>query len=355
MNYHDLFDMIKETAQKTNTASSGQNSMNQRNQLSGSSITYHEPYNGSYILKTNSPITIFMISYTNSEVKQGYINTTASAYDFLYADTYDFNTPHVHENIEFFYVLSGHIDVHVNDGLYRYSEGMAGIINQNVMHLEHYSVDSITVYITLTNDYIRSLCDGFSKKQKRTLQTFLMKNLTKNNILDYLDFVPIKGGVYPELQETLIQLIQEMLLKKEGFQLISKGLVQRIFSYLQLGSMFYCSETTLDLIYSNKIYKAIVAYIQERRYYITRNELAVALNYNEDYLNWIFQNETGQNLGTYIRNVYLEEASHLLLTTDLSISKIIEKLHLSNRTSFYNQFHKKYGTTPAQYREHNQM
>lgn len=352
MDYRDLFKVIKNYSKKTNIILSDK-CTGEKKHPSGNTISHHEPHLNAFILKTNSPITIFLNNYTQESIEQGYINHSSSAYDFFPTDYYDFNTPHTHESIEFFYVLSGYIDIQVNNEFRRYFKGMAGILNQNVMHLEHYSVDSITIYITLTNDYIRNLYEGLSAKSKKPLQKFLLKNLTKNNIIEYIDFIPINGGIYPELENCIIYLVHEMLLKKEGYQTISKGMVQRIFYYLQLGSMFYCSETSLNLVYSNQIYKSIVDYVQERRYYITRKELAAALNYNEDYLNWIFQKETHQNLGSYIRNVYLEEANRLLLTTNLSISQIIEKLHLANRTSFYSQFQKKYGTTPAQYRANN--
>lgn len=351
MDYHNIFQQIQHAAVKTNIISTDNKMHKQKSHPTGNAITHHEPYKDSFILKTNSPITIFLISYAQRETEQGYINHSSAAYDRFPTGYYDFNTPHIHESIEFFYVLSGYIDFQINHEFRRFSQGMAGIINQNVKHLEHYSADSVTIYITLTNDYIRNLYEGHPVTSKKPLQKFLLKNQNKSESIEYIDFIPINDSECPELQDSILYLIDEMLQKKEGYQFICKGIVQRIFYYLQLGSLFSCSETSLELLYSNKICKAIVEYVQKRRYYITREELAAALNYNKDYLNSVFQSETNQNLGTYIRNVYLEEASRLLLSTDLSINGIIERLHLSNRTSFYNQFYKKYGTTPAQYRE----
>lgn len=349
--HHNIFQAIQHAAVKTNIISEALDVRKEKAHPAGNAITHHEPFEDSYILKTNSPITLFLISYAQKEIEQGYINHSSAAYDRFPTGYYDFNTPHVHESIEFFYVLSGYIDFQINHEFRRFSQGMAGIINQNVKHLEHYSVDSVTIYITLTNDYIRKLYEGYPIHAQKPLQKFLLKNRNKSASIEYIDFIPIHDSDYSELRDSILYLIDEMLQKKEGYQFICKGIMQRIFYYLQSGSLFTCSETSLELLYSNKICKTIVDYVQKRRYHITRKELAAALNYNEDYLNYIFYNETKQNLGTYIRNVYLEEASRLLLSTDLSINGIIERLHLANRTSFYNQFQKKYGTTPAQYRE----
>lgn len=350
MDYYEIFQKIKKSAVKKNIISADNDTHREKVHPVGNTITHLDPHEDSFILKTNSPITVFLISYAQKEIEQGYINLSSVAYDCFPTGYYDFNTPHTHENIEFFYVLSGYIDFQINQEFHRFSQGMAGIINQNVKHLEHYSVDSITIYITLTNDYIRNLYEDYTVHSKKPLQKFLVKNQNKNNSIEYLDFVPIKDSDCSALRDSILYLVEEMIKKKEGYQFICKGIIQRIFYYLQLGSLFTCSETSLELLYTNNICKEIIDYVQKRRYYITRKELSEVLNYNEDYLNYLFQNETNENLGTYIRNVYLEEAGRLLLSTDLSIHQIIERLHLSNRTSFYNQFQKRYGTTPARYR-----
>lgn len=350
MNASSLFKLVKNHAQSSHIVPLNVET-SEKKHPTGNSITHLEKSFDSFILKTSSPITLFLINYTAARIEQGYVNNYSTAYDSFPTDYYDFNTPHTHDCIEFFYVLSGYIDVQVNNELRRFSAGTACIINQNVKLLEHYTVDSVTIYISLTNDYVKRLYDNNQKNTNNPIQKFLIKNQSKNNVIEYIDFLPIKEGVYGELWRAIYFLANEMILKKEGFQTISKGIIQRIFYYLQLGSHFYCTETTLDMEYSNHIYKEIVKYIQDRRYYMTRKEIATALNYNEDYLNWIFQKEAHQNMGAYIRNVYLEEACRLLATTDMSISHIIERLRLSNRTSFYNQFQKKYGTTPAKFRE----
>lgn len=352
MNCQTIFHLIKENSQKIHIASS--DTPNETIQHpAGYDIAHHEGPSSSLILKTSSPITIFITNYSQTTIEQGFINNTSTAYASYPTNHYNYNTPHSHDCIEFFYVLSGHFDVHIQNEWRRYSEGMAGIINQNVTHLEHYSADTTAIYLNLMTDYIKNLYDGMHKKTDKPLLNFLLKNQSNNHAIDYIDFIPLCAGTYPELLNSINLLINEMLFKKEGFQTIAKGIIQRIFYYMQLGSMFYCSETSLKLVYSNQTCKKIIDYVQERRYYITRKELANALNYSEDYLNWIFQKETHQNLGAYIRSVYLEEANRLLSSTDMSISQIIERLRLSNRTSFYKQYQKRYGTTPAQYREKN--
>lgn len=64
-----------------------------------------------------------------------------------------------------------------------------------------------------------------------------------------------------------------------------------------------------------------------------------------------FKKESGVSLNTYITLLKLEEAKHLLLYTDKSLSLISSYLGYSSQSFYSNTFNKYVGQTPKEYRE----
>lgn len=83
---------------------------------------------------------------------------------------------------------------------------------------------------------------------------------------------------------------------------------------------------------------------------IGREELAILMEYNSDYLNRVVKRQTGMSLMAYGQIFCLREAERLLLETSKSIAEIVSGLGFSNRSYFYRIFEKKYGMTPKEYR-----
>lgn len=50
----------------------------------------------------------------------------------------------------------------------------------------------------------------------------------------------------------------------------------------------------------------------------------------------------------------LQEAQKLLVDTNMSVSKIMEQLDVSNKSFFYQIFQKEFNATPSEYRQKNQ-
>ena len=99
--------------------------------------------------------------------------------------------------------------------------------------------------------------------------------------------------------------------------------------------------------------------IRECRDYIRRNctkplkldEIARHVGYSEYYLTRKFTRETGQKLSDYIRDVRIDLAKGLLLTTSKDIQTISEELQFGSRGYFDRCFTKATGMSPARFRE----
>ncbi|MDR2932704.1 MAG: helix-turn-helix transcriptional regulator [Oscillospiraceae bacterium] len=74
--------------------------------------------------------------------------------------------------------------------------------------------------------------------------------------------------------------------------------------------------------------------------------LAEMLDKAPNYISSIYKEGTGKSIAQSILDTRLDKARELLLTTDNTISRIIEMTGFMNESNFYKNFKKQYGTTP---------
>ena len=84
---------------------------------------------------------------------------------------------------------------------------------------------------------------------------------------------------------------------------------------------------------------------------ITLSELAFHVGYADYYLSRKFKAETGMSVNDYIKTVKIERAKTMLLSGDMSIQQICERLHFGSRSFFAETFKEITGIPPAAYRE----
>ena len=79
--------------------------------------------------------------------------------------------------------------------------------------------------------------------------------------------------------------------------------------------------------------------------------LAERCFYNPSYFSRVFRKKVGKTLLEYIQDRRLELAAQQLSQTDASIEQILVRCGWQDKSTFYRNFHRKYGMTPAQYRK----
>ncbi|WP_042197235.1 helix-turn-helix domain-containing protein [Paenibacillus camerounensis] len=84
---------------------------------------------------------------------------------------------------------------------------------------------------------------------------------------------------------------------------------------------------------------------------LTRNDLAEIVYLNPDYLARLFKRETGISLGSYVIQVRIAAARHLLETTTLSVYTIASKTGYSNYSYFSKLFKQEVGLSPNEYKK----
>lgn len=84
---------------------------------------------------------------------------------------------------------------------------------------------------------------------------------------------------------------------------------------------------------------------------VSVSDLAKRFGYAEYYLTRKFASEMGTSINDYIKIARIERAKMLLVTTDLSIQEIAERLQFCTRSYFGKVFSQIVGCTPVKYRQ----
>lgn len=310
---------------------------------------------GDYSIYTlSSPFQLYLLDYDLDFS----VHTILDLNNWTFA--YTENAPHVisglhkHHYFEFTYLLDGQLDYLIEGKHRRYHPGDACIINQNVRHVEGHQSGFTCLFLSFTRDFLEELHLESISDMKHELFDFFTRNQTDSEQIDYIDFTPITTGLEKHavnITDIFSTIIRELLNRTPGCRDIINGLVKRLFYYLQNPSLYTSSNVRFQTLSGQSLFERTLNYVNTNKRKTSLAEISQALNYNGNYINRVFLEHTGQTLPDYIRSICLNEAAVLLLNTELSTARIIHQLGFENRTAFYNQFKKKYGVTPQQYRE----
>lgn len=156
------------------------------------------------------------------------------------------------------------------------------------------------------------------------------------------------------MEALLESMAQELLLKQTGYTHILRGVLERLFSYLQDDSLYEISQITLGNSTESLLFNKVTQLMEQNPGKVTRSILAEQLNYSSDYINRVVKKHSGMSISEYDRIIRLKKAKELFANSDQSITSIITSLGFENKTFFYGLFQKKYGMTPMEYRREHQ-
>lgn len=296
---------------------------------------------------------IYLMDYTPDTTRHYLISAESSA--GISHPTLEMNISrlHKHDYLEMFYLISGELDFIIEGIHKRYHAGDCCFINQNVRHVEVYRKSFCAIYLSFRPDFIESFYAAPQAECSELLR-FIKRNTSYNAEIDYLDFIPNNYEMFQknidELNRYIEHILEELLKRQPGYMDMISGYLKRLFALLQSPKCYTCMNTRFYQKAEYDLFKKTLDYIHSHKYKLTRTQISEALHYNGNYISDVFLQHTGVTLADYIRDVCLQEAASLLLNTELSITEIIHRLGFENRTTFYQQFKKKYGLTPGEYR-----
>lgn len=86
---------------------------------------------------------------------------------------------------------------------------------------------------------------------------------------------------------------------------------------------------------------------------ITLENIAPLFGYNSSYLGKLFSKKMGENFNSYVDHVRIEHSKELLLSSDMKVYAVAEKVGYRNVDYFHVKFKKYVGKSPAEFRKEN--
>jgi len=299
---------------------------------------------------------------------------------------------------ELVYILVGNISKELSDleKLYSLSEYtnkimsdnncMAGISNisnsltnvnetvqeaVNSLSLGFYK-DQIKMYQPISsNKKYRNENEKFDMELKHFYQEFYVitgkeQYLFFNKILDYIEMNEILQIKY--IKTFCKECLDVIYLRyvNDNTEFSNESLIQTkaqideavCFSEMKRFALKYAAENIWNNDINEKnlsqsIFKAVIFIQQHFNEAISLDQIASEVNLNPEYLSRIFKEETGHTYSSFLSNIRLKKAEHLLINTMEKVQNIAEKVGYSNVSYFSTIYKKKYGMNPYEYRRNN--
>lgn len=288
------------------------------------------------------------------------LNTTLSLAEFN--EVVKARGLHQHDTYELMYILSGNLTQKIEATRHRYIENSCCLINRSVRHAEEYETDFHSVNLSLSRDFFVELIEegehNYFQNEKKIIVTDLTKFIDNEfhnsgtSGKKYIDFTPrdMNSNIYRNIYTIFDQITNLILNPIPGTSLAIKALIYRILYYLNSKDYYDTNPIQVGSPSESILFAKITELMENTYGRISRNELSAQLSYSGNYINRTVQKYTGMSIFQYGTSIAMQQAAHMLLNTDLTVSEIIEHLRFMDRTHFYNLFKNEYGMTPRQYR-----
>lgn len=251
---------------------------------------------------------------------------------------------HYHDFVELVYTLRGKCIHTVNGVDYSVKRGDLILINYNQSHSISGRGEIHYINVLLKPEYISM---GLINQEN----AFALLNLTGfEDFIKILDEgkakVTFSGEERDRIEEIISVIQRETEEKNPGYDLAIRSELN-----LLLIMVFRKMSLAIDEE-ADGINEKLLSYIkQHSNEKLTLEEIAKKCYYNPSYFSRVFKKYTGTNFTSYLKDIRIEKAMHLLETTDMKISDIYTEVGYSDKTKFFAHFKSVAGVSPLNYRK----
>lgn len=248
---------------------------------------------------------------------------------------------HTHTFLEMNYMLSGEATEIVDNEKIVLHTGDILILDTGTIHsIKALGADDLLMNIIFRNNIDFSLKNLRSFGQESNIiSKFLLVNDEFSHYLIYR-----AQNTENQVQTMMNQIIEEYYQPGQFSNRLMKNYLNALLILLSRNTSL-TSNKTMTSKTSNLVLFMLKEISQDYKN-ISLESIAQKTNYNRSYLGTLFKKETGSTFSQAVTDQRLLIAYDLLGSTDLSITKIMENIGISNRTFFFNHFKEKFGITP---------
>lgn len=250
----------------------------------------------------------------------------------IYEDSNDFITSHWHNSMEIVYIYAGSMEVVVNTKTTILNEGDFIIIN------------SADIHSTMCSDKCKIMLLQIS-------YSFLHKSIPD---YEHIRFEQTKNSeVEGEVQKLLLSMGESFHANEAGFSLHFSALLYELL-YVLFKEYRYEIPNSVKIKTdknTNRL-KSVIEYVKcNYASPISLEEVAGVAAFNPEYFCRFFKKYTGLTFLDYLAGVRLTHIYQDLISTDLTISDILDKNGFTNYKLFMKKFKETYGDTPLAVRK----
>ena len=243
---------------------------------------------------------------------------------------------HVHEGLECLFVVSGNIDLELDDKRYHMGPDDIVVINMNQLHVIQGNSSALIISLHIEKDYLLKECPEMAK-------CFIRCNSAAT----------ANDQRYAELKKTLIQMKLTEMEKGNGSELNIRILLLRFIYILVMNFKADHTDSSLDKNFESASELSNVLQHMYRNYYqsISLKNAADLVFMSPQYFSKYFKKKTGESFFQYLQKIRLERALKSLLYGNDSILQIALDNGFANPKAFSAAFAKQYQDTPSAYRK----
>lgn len=243
---------------------------------------------------------------------------------------------HWHKELEFAYLISGRLQINVDDVIRDLSEGELFIISGGAIH---YYIDKEHEFEVGVVKISLQLFDGLSRPVKEFLADIYegVLHITRDDEVKRI-FMDITSLIMePE------KMVQEMILVA---RIIELSLYLSNHGNLIKNRMEYKKNSDAELMERMTAY--FMDHCNER---VTLADIASHLGFSESYCSKYIKKKTSMNFLEYLNSSRIMRAETLLRTTEKTVTEIAYTIGFSSIQSFNRVFKASCGESPSDYRK----
>ncbi|GGG52464.1 helix-turn-helix domain-containing protein [Paenibacillus radicis (ex Gao et al. 2016)] len=246
---------------------------------------------------------------------------------------------HYHKQLELLYIAKGKLDFYVEENIFHLQSGDVVIVGASQLHRDR----------TLTQlDYIVLQFDLEPFFDHSTIPYMRFFSETENPLSEANYIFQENPAVKQEVGDCIRQLLDEASRKDIGYELAVSMLIRQILLLLLRNDnrKVLAEQDAFD----RARLKPVLDYVEERLHdRIQVEEVCKIANMSYYYFVKFFKKTIGMSFTEYVNYRKIKWAERLLLTKDLSISDVGERIGMPNMAHFYKMFKKHNDCSPKQF------
>ncbi|WP_332632575.1 AraC family transcriptional regulator [Halalkalibacter flavus] len=247
---------------------------------------------------------------------------------------------HYHKELEVLLVLSGKIELLIENEVLILNEGDFVLIGSNQLHksIKH-DLDNLQ-YIVFQFD-VQQYID-------QTIFNYLQHFSETHKPLSFLNYIFEKENVKSNFFNCIMEIYKENKNKDKGYEIAISLLIRKMLLILIRNDYKQILDITYDKDY--KKLKPALDYIEDHLgERLDLNHISSLVNLSYFYFSRQFKKIIGMSLTDYINFKRIKKAERLLLTENISIVETSTSVGIPNISHFYNLFKRHNQCSPNQF------